>query len=49
MAQQGVHYFPGHMQKALRALENYIKKNYLKAIQAPKNKKAKLVTWLQMI
>lgn len=25
MAQQGVHYFPGHMQKALRALENYIK------------------------
>ena len=25
MAQQGVHYFPGHMQKALRALENYVK------------------------
>ncbi|MCR5348039.1 MAG: ribosome biogenesis GTPase YlqF [Bacilli bacterium] len=25
MAQQGVHYFPGHMQKALRALDNYIK------------------------
>lgn len=25
MAQQGVHYFPGHMQKALRALEEYVK------------------------
>jgi len=25
MAQQGVHYFPGHMQKALRALEGYVK------------------------
>ena len=25
MSQKGVHYFPGHMQKALRALENYIK------------------------
>ena len=25
MAQQGVHYFPGHMQKALRKLEGYVK------------------------
>ena len=25
MNQQGVHYFPGHMQKALRALEGYVK------------------------
>ena len=25
MGQKGVHYFPGHMQKALRALEGYIK------------------------
>lgn len=32
-----------------KVIENYIKKNYLKAIQAPMGKKAKLVTWLQMI
>ena len=25
MGQKGVHYFPGHMQKALRALEGYVK------------------------
>lgn len=25
MGQRGVHYFPGHMQKALRALEGYVK------------------------
>ena len=25
MAQQGVHYFPGHMQKALRQMQEYIK------------------------
>ena len=25
MPQQGVHYFPGHMQKALRQIEGYIK------------------------
>lgn len=32
-----------------KTADNYIKKNYLKAIQAPIGKKAKLVTWLQMI
>lgn len=32
-----------------KMVDNYIKKNYLKAIQAPVGKKGKLVTWLQMI
>ena len=32
-----------------KAIESHIKKHYLKAIQAPVGKKAKPVTWLQML
>ncbi|MEE0264013.1 MAG: helicase-related protein [Acutalibacteraceae bacterium] len=32
-----------------KMVESHIKKTYLKAIQAPVGKKAKLITWLQMI
>ena len=39
----------GQFSEIRKVIENYIKKNYLKAIQAPMGKKAKLVTWLQMI
>ena len=35
--------------KARKAVESYIKKDYLQKIQAPMGKKAKLVTWLQML
>ena len=32
-----------------KIVENHIKKNYMRAIQAPTGKKIKLVTWMQMI
>ena len=32
-----------------KAIESYIKKNYMRAIQAPAGRKIKLVTWMQMI
>ncbi len=35
--------------KIRKTIESHIKKTYLKAIQAPMGKKAKLVTWLQML
>ena len=32
-----------------KIVESHIKKNYMRAVQAPAGKKIKLVTWMQMI